>query len=115
MQARRFLRPDGQASVEFVALVPLFAVAALALAHLALAGHAAWAGAQAASAAARAHAVGLDATAAARSSLPPHLERRLRVRPGRDGRVELTLPVPTLLHRLDLGDIRVAAHFEPQS
>ena len=53
----------------------------------------------------------LDARAAARTSLPSHLERGLRVRAWDDGRVEVALRVPTLVRRLDLGDLTAASSF----
>jgi hypothetical protein len=108
-------RQDGQAAVELVALLPLVALVAFALFQLALAGHAAWAASQAAGAAARAHAVGLDPHAAARGSLPSHLEGSLRVRAEDDGEVEVRLRLPVLVRPLDLGSVTSHARFEPQS
>jgi hypothetical protein len=115
MLGPRKRREDGQASVELVALLPLVALLAFALVQLTLAGHAAWAASQAAGAAARAHAVGLDPKSAARSSLPTHLERSLRLRTGDEGEVEVRLRTPVLLRQLDLGHITAHARFEPQS
>ena len=60
----------GQASVELVAMVPFVLLVGAVVWQLALAGHAAWAGANAARVAARAEAVGRDGERAARSALP---------------------------------------------
>ena len=69
----------GQASVELVAIVPFVLLVGAVVWQLALAGHAAWAGANAARVAARAEAVGRDGERAARSALPSYLERGLTV------------------------------------
>lgn len=95
------LRERGQASVEMVGILPAVVLAVAVAWQLALAGHAAWACANAARVAARAQLVGEDARAAARSALPRHLERGLRVRtPGGDddgAAVRVTVRVPLLL------------------
>ena len=106
---------SGQAAVELVALLPVL-VAALAVAwQFLLAAHAAWSAAVAARAAARAHAVGLDAAAAARAHLPPSLERSLQVRPEQDGTVEVSVRIPEAIRGLSLGRTSAAARFEPQN
>lgn len=105
----------GQASVELIALLPLLAAGALAIVQVVLAGHAAWALSGAARAAARAQATGHDPAAAARAALPEHLDRRVRVRPGESGAVEVSLRIPTALPALDLGTLTTSAHFEPQA
>lgn len=89
----------GQASVELVAALPFVALVAAVVWQCALTGHTAWMAAHAARAAARAEAVGEDARAAARSALPAGLERGLRVEPSGDGRVQVSVRVPLLLHR----------------
>jgi hypothetical protein len=105
---------DGQAGVELVALLPL-AVAVLALLwQLALAGHATWAAGAAARAAARAHAVDLDAPAAARAHLPGLLEPGLRVRARADGTVDVGVRIPAVLGVVDLGRASASARFAPQ-
>jgi pilus assembly protein CpaE len=114
MRARVLRGRSGQAAVELVALLPLVVAGLAAVVQVAIAGHAAWAAAQAASAAARAHAVGLDPVAAARSSLPPHLERRLRIRRENGGTVAVTLAVPVVLPVIRLGDLTARSRFEPQ-
>lgn len=88
----------GQASVELLATVPAVLIVGLLVWQLALAGHAAWACANAARVAARADVVGRDARAAARSALPRHLRRGLRVDDsGDDGAVRVRVRVPLLL------------------
>lgn len=107
--------PDsGQASVEFVLLLPLVAVAFLGSMQAVLFAHAAWAAGQAAEAAARAGAVGADPRTAARSALPTHLERHLRLQDAGDGTAEVRVAVPRLVPALDLGHVAGRARFEPQ-
>jgi hypothetical protein len=87
----------GQASVELVAALPAVLLVAALLVQLALAGHAAWACANAARVAARAELVGRDAEAAARSALPRRLEQGLDVSSTDRGRVSVRVRVPLLL------------------
>lgn len=106
--------PDaGQASVEFVAVLPLV-VLVLALAWQAVvAGHAVWAATSAARAAARAAAIGQDPLAAARAHLPASLEHDLRLsRPGA-GSVQLSLRVPRVVP-VSLGRVTATGHFRSQ-
>jgi pilus assembly protein CpaE len=105
----------GQASVEFVALLPFLTLAVAAVVQLVMLGHAAWAGSQAASAAARASAVGGSSRAAARAALPSHLERGLRVVDRGSGRVSVRLRVPSLVPALDLGSLSADGSFEEQA
>jgi hypothetical protein len=107
-------RTSGQASVELVALLPLVALAAAALFQVALIGHAGWAASQAASAAARASAVGADPRRAARTALPPHLERGLGVTV-RGDEVRVRLRPPALLPALAPGEVSARGHFEAQA
>ena len=96
--ARRRGGQAGQASVELLATVPAVLVVGMLVWQLALAGHAAWACANAARVAARAHIVGRDAGAAARSALPRHLRHGLRVDDSReDGAVRVRVRVPLLV------------------
>jgi hypothetical protein len=95
MQSRASER--GQASVELIATLPAVLLVGLVLWQLALAGHAAWACANAARVAARAAAVERDAEEAARSALPRALERGLRVRRRDDGLVEVRVRVPLVV------------------
>jgi hypothetical protein len=89
----------GQASVELLGVLPGVLLAGLVAWQLVLAGHTLWLTSQAARVAARAHAVGRDAKAAARSALPRSLERGLRVRRRREGGVRVEVRVPFVLRR----------------
>ena len=89
-----FPRDTGQASVELLGAVPFVLLLAAVVWQLALAGHAAWACANAARVAARADAVGLDARAAARSALPRSLERGLVVERAGGGAMRVRVHVP---------------------
>ena len=103
----------GQAAVELVAVLPLVVVLLAGVWQAALAGHAAWLASGAAQAAARAEALGEDALAAARRRLPAPLERGLRVRAGADGKVTVTVRVPSSFG-LRLGSVSASARFAPQ-
>src|SRR3954451_6353158 len=103
----------GQASVEFVAMLPLVALVAGGLWQAVVAGQAVWASAGAAppagpagggggaaggggggGAAARGEAIGDDAAAGARATLPVSLRRGLRVDADHSGvRVDLSIPL----------------------
>jgi len=107
-------REEGQAAVELVAVLPIVALLAMLLWQLAVAGQAAWLAGSAARAAARAHAVGRDAGAGARSVLPSGLERGLRVRTRPNGTVSIALRVPTVVGGRRLTTIGARARFEPQ-
>ena len=111
---RRGVEQSGQAAVELVAVLPFLALLAMVLWQLVVAGQAAWLTGSAARAAARAHAVGADPAAAARSVLPPPLERGLVVRPADDGRVTVTLGIPLVVGEGSLGSLEGRARFEPQ-
>lgn len=87
----------GQASVEMVATLPAVILVGLLVWQLALAGHAAWACANAARVAARAAAVDRDAERAARSALPRGLEEGLRVRETGKGTVGVRVRVPLVV------------------
>lgn len=89
---------DGTASVELVAVVPFLLLALVAAAQIALAGQALWSAGVAARAGARAAAVGGDATAAARSALPPSMRQGARVddEEGVSVRVEVPRLIPSL-------------------
>lgn len=107
--------PSGQAAVEFAVVAPL-AVAVLAVVvQVVLVVHAAWAVRQAASAAARAAAVGADAGLAARRALPSDLERGLRVRETGDGEVTVRVRAPRLVGSLDLGTLSATGRHAAQS
>ena len=104
----------GQASAEFVALLPLVMLLLAGAWQFVLAGDALWHARVAARAAARAQAVGADPRTAARAHLPARLEHALRVRAGTGGHVRVSLHVPTVLGVLDLGRVSATAHFEAQ-
>jgi len=80
-----------------VATLPLVLLVGLVVWQLAIAGHAAWACANAARVAARAAAVDKDAEKAARSALPRRLESGLRVREGDDGAIDVRVRVPLVV------------------
>jgi pilus assembly protein CpaE len=105
--AHRTESERGQASVELVGSLPAVLLVALIGWQLALAGQASWLASNAARVAARAQAVGRDPDAAARSSLPPYLRRRLVVSGGGD-RVTVRVRVPLLVKRWS-SPLRVAA------
>jgi hypothetical protein len=79
-----------------------------------LAGQAAWEARVAARSAARAHAFGADAAAAARSHLRPRLERGLQVRTSSDGDVRVSVRIPTVVPAVRLGRVSATSHFRPQ-
>jgi pilus assembly protein CpaE len=108
-------RERGQASVEFVVLLPVL-LAVLAVGYQAiLAGQAVWATRVAARAAARAHSLGADPAAAARAHLSPGLERGLRVSSGDAGEVRVSVRVPTVLSAVRLGRVSARSHFQAQN
>ena len=86
-----------QASVEFVAVVPLVLLVGLVLWQLAVAAEAAWLCANAARVAARAEAVGRSGRDAARSAVPAGLRAGLRVERDAQQRVRVRMPVPILV------------------
>jgi hypothetical protein len=104
----------GQATVEFVAVLPLLAVLGFAVWQAAVAGQAIWLAGAAASAAARAEAIGADPEPAARSALPPRLADGLSVRAGGDDGVTVTLRIPAVMGGGSLGTTSARARFAPQ-
>ena len=97
----------GQATVEFLGVLPAALLVVLAGWQAALAGQTAWLAGNAARVAARAQAVGHDPEAAARSALPSYLRRRLVVRAAGD-RVFVRVNMPLLLKRWPV-PLRVSA------
>ena len=93
------------------AIVAVLAVVAQAL----LAGQAAWEARVAARAAARANAVGHDATAAARGHLRAGLDRDLIVTASADGDVRVSIRIPSILPALSKGRTSATSHFRPQA
>jgi pilus assembly protein CpaE len=108
---------DGQATVEFLGLLPVLALVALLGWQAVVAGQAAWLAGTAAREAARARALGHDPTVAARRALPGGLRPGLRVtRDGDDGvRVEVAVPVVAGGGRARLGSVGAQARMEPQA
>jgi Flp pilus assembly protein TadG len=105
----RLRASDGQASVEFVVLLPLILVIGVGVWQVAVAGHAVWAAGAAARAAARAEAVGGDPDDAARG-----VRSSARVRVGEDGAVRVEVPIPAVVGGGSLFTTTAEARFEPQ-
>jgi len=105
----------GQASVEFLGVLPAALLVTLAAWQLALAGQTSWLAANAARVAARAQAVGRDPNRAARSALPGYLRDRMELSRGAGGRVSVRVRLPLLLKRWGT-PLRVGASaaMEPQ-
>jgi pilus assembly protein CpaE len=98
--AQRRDSEGGQATVEFIGILPAALLAVLVGWQLLLAGQANWLAGNAARVAARAQAVGGDPTDAARGALPSYLRRNLEVSADEsDGRVEVRVHVPLVLRR----------------
>ena len=112
---RAALAGHGQASVEFVAVLPLILLLAGLAWQVVMAGHATWAAGAAAGVAARAHAVGQDAAGAARAKLPADLRAGMRVRTRDDGSVEVAVRIPSVVPGLELGHASATASMTPQS
>lgn len=102
---------EGTASVELVAVVPLLLLALLVAAQIALAGQALWSAGVAARAGARAALVGGDASAAARSALPPSLRRGAKV--GDEDGVSVRVEVPRLIPSLPVVRVGARTGLEP--
>jgi hypothetical protein len=113
LRAPRAFAAGGQAAVELVALLPLVLALLAGLWQAAVFAHTAWSASSAARAAARAQAIGLSPGRAARAHLPARLERGLRLRASADGRVTVTVPVPSSFG-LRLGTTSAVARFTPQ-
>lgn len=110
---------SGQAAVEFVALLPVLALCALAFGQATVAGWTAWSAAGAARVSARAEALGEDPAVAARQVLPAMLARRAKVTVGRAGardahRTTVRLRVPALLPGLRMGTVAAGAEVPTQ-
>lgn len=118
--ARRAAAPDaGQAVVEFVALLPVLMLVALAMGQGAVAGYAAWSAAGAARMAARAEALGEKPGEAARDELPRFLDRGSRIKVASPtgkapGRVTVRLRVPSLVPGLRFGTVAGRAQLPGQ-
>ena len=95
MASRRSSRPgtrSGQASVEFVAVLPALAVCLILAGQAVAAGWALWSAGNAARAGARAEHVGADPETAARQALPGPLRRDAVIRSGDGVRVKVRVP-----------------------
>lgn len=104
----------GQAAVELIATLPFVALAAAVLWQAVLAGQSASLAGSAARAAARAHAVGSDAQAAARRLLPARLRAGATVHTATDGTVVVRVPVPLVGGSGRLTTVGERAQFAPQ-
>jgi Flp pilus assembly protein TadG len=111
----RLTASSGQATVEFIAVLPLVAALLAGLWQLALVGYAEWGASAAARAAARAAAVGSDPGRAARAHVTSTLRPGLRVEPLTGGDVRVTVRIPTLPVVPRLGHAHATGHFDPQS
>lgn len=98
---------SGQASVEFVAVLPALALCLVLAGQAVAAGWALWAAGNAARTGARAERVGSDGEAAARSALPDALRGGARIRAG-DG-VRVRVRVPALLPGVELPFVTAAS------
>ena len=105
---------SGQATVEFVALLPLVAVIGFALWQAMVAGEAAWLAGSSARAAARASAVGGDPRAAAAAVLPASLRHGLRVDRKAGGTIRVRIRVPSVVGSGHVATLSSTAHFEVQ-
>jgi len=104
----------GQASVEIVALLPLVALVGALLWQGLLVGQAAWLAGSAARSAARAHAIGGDARAAAATVLPRRLRAGLAVRAGAE-EVRVRVRVPAIAGGGSLVAVSARAHLREQA
>jgi hypothetical protein len=104
----------GQASVSFLATLPLLIAAAAVLAQVAVIGYSLWSAAGAARAGARAELVGAPLEPAARAALPGRLAAGSSVarRPGSEGVVVEVLP-PRLLPWLPVPTVAGSARLDP--
>ena len=111
----RFSRSQsGQATVEFVALLPLLALVGFVLWQAVVAGQAAWLAGSSARAAARASAIGGDPRAAAALVLPGSLRHGLRVDRPSDGTVRVRIRVLSVIGGGSVATFSSTAHFAEQ-
>jgi hypothetical protein len=106
---RRVRDSDGQASVELVALLPVLALVVALLWQGIVAGQALWLSGSAARAAARADALGEDAEAAARRSLPRALAAGVSVESTGENAVTVRVRVPAIIGGGSLGGVSATA------
>ena len=100
-------RRSGQASVEFVAILPALAVCLILAGQAVAAGWALWSAGVAARAGARAEHVGGDPEAVARRTLPGPLRDGAAIRAG-DG-VRVRVRVPALLPGVELPSVAASS------
>ena len=114
---RRSRAEHGQATVELVALLPLMAVLAALLWQAVVAGQAVWLAGSAARAAARATAVGADASVAARRVLPDRLKPGLVVRSAASagGGVQVAIAIPAIVGSGRLTTVSARARLQDQA
>ena len=101
---------SGQASVEFVALLPVLAALLVLAAQTAVVGWALWSAGNAARAGARAQQVGSDAEAAARHALPGSLRSGAVIKDS-DG-VRVQVRVPALVPGIELPSVAAASRLD---
>ena len=106
------LHDDGQASVSFIAIVPLLLVACLVLVQVAVVGWSAWSAANAARAGARAELVGAEVEPAARAALPGALAGRADVEVG-ERLVRVEVRAPKLIPLGPAFEVRSGAALDP--
>ncbi len=106
---------SGQATVEFVALLPALVVLAMVCWQCVVVGQAVWLSGAAARNAARAVAVGGDERAAARRALPGALRSHVRVTTADSGAVRVVVRVPSVIGGWTLGRVSSSARFVEQS
>jgi hypothetical protein len=100
-------RSAGQASVEFVAVLPAMAVCLLLAAQAVVAGWALWSAGNAARSGARAERVGSDAKAAARRALPGSLRDGAAIHS--DDGVRVRVRVPALIPGVELPTVAASS------
>jgi hypothetical protein len=99
-RAQRTDSERGQASIEFLGILPAALLVLFVAWQLLLAGQTVWLTGNAARVAARAQAVGRDPEAVARSALPSHLRRDLELgHSGGGERIRVAVRLPLLLGR----------------
>jgi hypothetical protein len=101
---------SGQASVEFVAVLPALAISLVIAAQAVAAGWALWSAGNAARTGARADQVGSDAEAAARRALPGPLRRGAMIRS--DDGVRVKVRIPALVPGVTMPSISAASRLD---
>jgi len=104
---------NGQVSVSVVATLPFAVLAVVVAVQLGLVGHAAFAAATSARAAARAAHVGADPEELGLASLPESLRERAAIESTADG-VEVTIDVPRLIPGLPRLPLTIGASLGPE-